>query len=129
MPGNTPFEPVHRFSALAGNNTTKTGGDVNAESKSKLILHKKGSASDTDHAILLAAAVELVNPVLMRSLGVAEPLDPTRPLSNYGVDSLVAVELRNWIRQQLEIEVSALEIVGARTLTALRETLLDKLAR
>ncbi|KAJ5487751.1 polyketide synthase [Penicillium desertorum] len=129
MPGNTPFEPVHRFSALAGNNTTKIGGDVNAESKSKLILLKKGSASDTDHAILLAAAVELVNPVLMRSLGVAEPLDPTRPLSNYGVDSLVAVELRNWIRQQLEIEVSALEIVGARTLTALCETLLDKLAR
>jgi NADPH:quinone reductase-like Zn-dependent oxidoreductase len=129
IPGDTPFEPVHRFSALAGNNTTKTGGDVNAESKSKLILLKKGSSSDTDHAILLAAAVELVNPVLMRSLGVGEPLDPTRPLSNYGVDSLVAVELRNWIRQQLEIEVSALEIVGAKTLTALCETLLGKLAR
>ncbi|KAJ5809731.1 polyketide synthase [Penicillium pulvis] len=128
MPGNTPFEPVHRFSALAGNNTTKTGGDINAESKSKLLLLKKGS-SDTDHAILLAAAVELVNPVLMRSLGIGEPLDPTRPLSNYGVDSLVAVELKNWIRQQLEIEVSALEIVGARTLTALCETLLDKLVR
>ncbi|KAJ5276029.1 hypothetical protein N7524_002182 [Penicillium chrysogenum] len=94
MPRNTLFEPVHRFSALAGNNTAKTGGDINAESKSKLILLKKVSASDTGHAILLAAAVELVNPVLMRSLGVAEPLDPTRPLSKYGVDSLVAVELR-----------------------------------
>ncbi|PKX89871.1 beta-ketoacyl reductase, partial [Aspergillus novofumigatus IBT 16806] len=130
VPGETPFEPVHRFSALAGRNTAKTGGcGVDAESKSKLALLKKGSPGDTDHAILLAAAVELVNPVLMRSLGVGEPLDPTRPLSNYGVDSLVAVELRNWVRQQLEIEVSALEIVGARSLTALCETLLGKLAR
>ncbi|GFF95380.1 hypothetical protein CNMCM8927_008449 [Aspergillus lentulus] len=129
VPGETPFEPVHRFSALAGLNTAKTGGGVDAESKSKLMLLKKGSTGDTDHAILLAAAVELVNPVLMRSLGVGEALDPTRPLSNYGVDSLVAVELRNWVRQQLEIEVSALEIVGARTLTALCETLLGKLAR
>jgi acyl carrier protein len=129
VPGETPFEPVHRFSALAGHNTVKTGGGVDAESKSKLMLLKKGSSGETDHAILLAAAVELVNPVLMRSLGVGEPLDPTRPLSNYGVDSLVAVELRNWVRQQLEIEVSALEIVGARTLTALCETLLGKLAR
>jgi acyl carrier protein len=129
MPGATPFPPVYRFSALAGKNTTGAGGTTNSESKSKIALLKKGTTGDTDHAILLAAAVELVNPVLMRSLGVGEPLDPTRPLSNYGVDSLVAVELRNWVRQQLEVEVSALDIVGARTLTKLFETLLAKLAR
>ncbi|KAJ0413691.1 polyketide synthase [Aspergillus carlsbadensis] len=130
MPGAAPFPPIHRFSALAGNKTTGAGGSTSSESKSKLTLLKKGSSGgDTDHAILLAAAVELVNPVLMRSLGVGEPLDPTRPLSNYGVDSLVAVELRNWVRQQLEIEVSALDIVGARTLMELCETLLAKLAR
>ncbi|KAH3507355.1 hypothetical protein KXV55_003844 [Aspergillus fumigatus] len=78
---------------------------------------------------LLTAAVELANPVLMRSLGVVEPLKPTRPLSNYGVDSLVAVELRNWVPQQLEIDISVLQIVSVRTLTALCETLLGKLVR
>lgn len=73
--------------------------------------------------------MELANPVLMRSLGVVEPLKPTRPLSNYGVDSLVAVELRNWVPQQLEIDISVLQIVSVRTLTALCETLLGKLVR
>ncbi|KAJ5884327.1 hypothetical protein N7504_011899 [Penicillium tannophilum] len=68
MPRET-LELVHRFSALAGNKSTKTGGDVDDESKSQLLLLKKG-LSDTDHAILLAAAVELVDPGLTRSLGV-----------------------------------------------------------
>ena len=63
----------------------------------------------------------------MRSLGVSESLEPTRPLANYGVDSLVAVEFRNWVRAELAIEMSTLEIVGARTLTTLCETVLKKL--
>ena len=87
---------------------------------------KNAAKGDVDHETLLAAAVELVNSVLMRSLGVGEALDATRPLANYGVDSLVAVELRNWVRAELGIEMSALEIVGARTLTMLCETILKK---
>ncbi|KAE8350606.1 KR-domain-containing protein [Aspergillus coremiiformis] len=116
MPGETPFEPLHRFSALAGHegSTSRTGA-VTDESKTKLTLLKTEVSRGTDCAILLDAALEVVNPVLMRSLGVGEPLDPTRPLVNYGVDSLVAV--------------SALGIVGARTLTTLCENLLHKLSK
>lgn len=50
-----------------------------------------------------------------------------RLLANYGVDSLVAVELRNWLRAELNVEFSALEIVGSRTLTTLSESILKKL--
>lgn len=128
-PGNPPFDPLHRFSALraaAGTAAAGGSGGSAASSATKLAMLKNAAKGDVDHETLLAAAVELVNSVLMRSLGVGEALDATRPLANYGVDSLVAVELRNWVRAGLGIEMSALEIVGARTLTMLCETILKK---
>jgi acyl carrier protein len=88
---------------------------------------KNAAKGEVEYATLLAAATELVNAALMRSLGIGEPLDTTRPLANYGVDSLVAVEMRNWARAELGIEISVLEIVGSRTLTTLCESLLKRL--
>lgn len=127
-PGNLPIEPLHRFSALRSpDGTAAVGGGGAASNATKLTMLKHAVKGDLDHPTLLAAAIELVNTVLMRSLGVNEFLEPTRPLDNYGVDSLVAVELRNWVRMELAVEMSALEIVGARTLTALCETILKKL--
>ncbi|KAI1381948.1 putative polyketide synthase [Hypoxylon crocopeplum] len=128
-PGNPPFDPVHRFSALrpaAGSAGVGLSGNGAASSTTKLAMLKNAAKGDVDRDTLLAVAIELVNTVLMRSLGVGEPLEPTRPLANYGVDSLVAVELRNWVRAELGVEMSALEIVGARTLTMLCETILKK---
>ena len=131
MPGSPPFEPLHRFSALrspAGTVAAGGAGSSGASSNTtKLTMLKHAAKGDLDHPTLLATAIELVDSVLMRSLGISEPLEPTRPLDNYGVDSLVAVELRNWVRAELAIEMSTLEIVGARTLTTLCETILKKL--
>ncbi|KAK4172635.1 hypothetical protein QBC36DRAFT_196527, partial [Triangularia setosa] len=39
-------------------------------------------------------------------------IDPTQPLSVYGVDSLVAVELRNWLREALKVDMAVFEILG-----------------
>ena len=131
MPGDPPFEPLHRFSALRSAAGTRAGGGGGSgaatSNATKLAMLKNAAKGDLDHPTLLAVAIELVNTVLMRSLGVSESLDPTRPLANYGVDSLVSVELRNWVRAELGAEMSALEIVGARTLTTLCETMLKKL--
>lgn len=133
MPGNPPFEAFHRFSALrapVGSSGSGSGGAAEGDGSSnaaKLAMLKNAATGGVDHATLLAAAVEVVNPVLMRSLAVSEKLDPTRPLANYGVDSLIAVEMRNWVRGELGVEMSSLEVVGARTLTMLCEAILNKL--
>ncbi len=42
-----------------------------------------------------------------------EDLDLAAPLSTFGIDSLVAIELHNWCRQMLGIRLSVLEIMGA----------------
>ncbi|KAK2010479.1 putative polyketide synthase [Colletotrichum eremochloae] len=125
---NSPQKPVHRFSALRPR--TATDGASTGDSDLALLRSAAhGQGADIDKATLLAAAVSAVNGVLTMSLGLSEPLEPTRPLKTYGIDSLVAVELRNWIRTELSIELSALEIVGAVTLVALCEVVLKKLLR
>jgi hypothetical protein len=39
-------------------------------------------------------------------------IDPGKPLSTYGVDSLVAVEVRNWMAKEMAVEVSVFEIMA-----------------
>ena len=51
----------------------------------------------------------------------ADELDVGQPLSAVGIDSLVAIELRNWSRQRLGVELSVLEILGAASIEKLGE--------
>jgi aryl carrier-like protein len=47
-----------------------------------------------------------------RSLGVAAgDIDVQRPLSEYGVDSLITIELRNWIRSDFHAAVAVFELM------------------
>tara|TARA_R110002003_G_scaffold232_10_gene16791 strand:- start:11320 stop:17916 length:6597 start_codon:yes stop_codon:yes gene_type:complete len=132
MPGAPFFEPLHRFSSLrpaAGSAAASSGVGSGASSSAatKLAMLKNAAKGGVEKATLLAASTEVMNAVLMRSLGMKEPLESSRPLGDYGVDSLVAVEMRNWARAELGVEMSVLEIVGARTLVSLCEALLKKL--
>ncbi|PVH94050.1 KR-domain-containing protein [Periconia macrospinosa] len=45
-----------------------------------------------------------------------DELDPGCKLTDAGVDSLVSIEIRNWWRRMLGLEISALEIMNAGTL-------------
>ncbi|KAA8651304.1 Type I Polyketide synthases (Type I PKS) [Aspergillus tanneri] len=53
---------------------------------------------------------------LSKALGVPlENLDSSKAIHLYGVDSLVAVELRNWFKWKLEAEVAVFEVLGNST--------------
>ena len=57
---------------------------------------------------------------LSQSLGISQAdIDPSRPVHLYGVDSLVAVELRNWFMNKLTAEVAVLHILGDSSVEAL----------
>ncbi|KAJ6190988.1 polyketide synthase [Penicillium mononematosum] len=125
----SPLQPSHRWSALRAT-AAATGAMGGNSQDSHLVRLKNAAASpseDLDHPALVASAVEVVNAVLMRSLGLQNPLEEGRPLASYGIDSLVAVELRNWTRSELGIEITALDIVGAKTLGLLCELILKRL--
>ena len=76
---------------------------------------------------MLHEAVTVVGSKFERTLRVSEPMEPSKSLSTYGLDSLSAVELRNWIRMELGVEITVLEITSASSLTALCEKVVAKM--
>jgi acyl carrier protein len=48
------------------------------------------------------------------------------PLVDFGVDSLVAVELRNWIAQSARTEISIFDVTKSRSLGALAEIIVQQ---
>ncbi|RYP67662.1 hypothetical protein DL771_007129 [Monosporascus sp. 5C6A] len=85
--------------------------------------------SDVDASTVLKAVVDIVNAQFQVTLRLAEPMEAAKPLSSYGLDSLSAVEVRNWVRQELGIELTTLEITSAMSLTALCEKIISKIPK
>lgn len=70
----------------------------------------------SDASITMAeAAALLVDAVVAKVADVfnipAEEIDPSLPLARYGIDSLVAVELRNWLSSSVKAKVFVFEIL------------------
>lgn len=102
-----------RFSPLAV--TTGTGGDGK---------HQAGATATVSPASLLAGAssmeqaAQVVTEALVRRTAEIlqmppSEVDPAQPLYRYGVDSLTAIEVRNWILRELKANIALLEIVSA----------------
>lgn len=58
-----------------------------------------------------------------------EEVTPRRKLSEYGLDSLVAVELRQWIKCEFGVDLALSHIVGADYLQAVADRILTGLGR
>lgn len=56
-----------------------------------------------------------------------DDLDVTRSLADIGIDSLLAIELRNWWRQNLGVEITVLEIMDSVTVQQLGKVAASKL--
>ncbi len=96
--------------------------DFNGGSESS-VRHRDLHASlrSADHpvecaSILTAAFVDKVSAVS----GVdVDQIQPSNPLSAYGLDSLVAVELRKWFAKAVGVDIALFDILGSKTITAL----------
>lgn len=75
------------------------------------LSHELTKATDTGMAVELIcdAMVEKLAKLMMVP---SADIDPGKPLSTYGVDSLVAVEVRNWMAKEMLVEVSVFEIMA-----------------
>lgn len=117
-----------RFAPLFTNSGTANGGGDSKSSASKdvqavlLLLRSKTADADTQ----LAATVDIVNKCFVRILRLPEPMDSGRPISVYGIDSLAAVEVRNWLRGELGALVTTLDIVNATSLLELCKKIVAK---
>jgi aryl carrier-like protein len=81
--------------------------------------------SNDEAAEFLATQIGLTLCAFM--LRTEESLDISLPLSAFGLDSLVAVELRNWFRQTFGFEISVMQVMEAPSLIALGRQTADRI--
>ncbi|EWY92128.1 hypothetical protein FOYG_09024 [Fusarium oxysporum NRRL 32931] len=97
-----------RFAALrktaAGSGV---GGSADVSLRDELV--RCGQMGDEAvHLITSALAQRLAKLMMMPE----DDIDTGKPLSSYGVDSLVAVEVTNWIAQEAVVEVSVFDVMA-----------------
>ena len=81
------------------------------------------SLEDARSLVLDALAVK-ISDVLMRSV---EDVNFSLPMVSYGLDSLVAVEIRNWIARKLDVKVSMFDLISGNSLEVLAVLVVMKL--
>ncbi|KAK5992001.1 Highly reducing polyketide synthase [Cladobotryum mycophilum] len=128
QPENSQLSRDARFAPLfisaGGNGAAKSGASDGSREIQAFLLLARSPAEPT---AVVTAALDIVNKHLTKTLRLPEPMEPGRPLSTYGLDSLAAVEIRNWVRMTLGAELTTLEIVNASSLLSLCEKIVSKL--
>ncbi|KAF7898957.1 uncharacterized protein EAF01_008170 [Botrytis porri] len=128
LPDDSPLIRDARFGHLFANTDSSGSGKGSADDSSKelqvfLLLYRSGAEA----VPMVAAAVEVVNMQFTKMLRLDEPMEVGKPLSVYGLDSLSAVEFRNWVRMELGAELTTLDITNASSLTSLCEKIVAKM--
>lgn len=93
------------------------GSSGSADGKGGLKARLAAAASVAEAGVVVAEALAAK---LARMLSVpCADVDSSRPLHVYGVDSLVAVELRNWLAREARADVAVLELMGGSSISKL----------
>ncbi|KAL3448148.1 hypothetical protein BJX65DRAFT_317699 [Aspergillus insuetus] len=122
------FRMLHAIGLDDGDSAAAAaGGKENPHTQSA----KRSWAAALAEAATAAEARDVVVQGLTHKLSKAlsippGDIDPLRPLHSYGVDSLLAVELRSWLAKEFAADVAVFEIMGATSFDGVAGTVLAK---
>ena len=113
------FRQMHQIEA-----SEETGASTSTDQAQDTVRMFKEAKSSEE-------AVELATAALQEKLAKMLGLPPShiqleRRIESIGVDSLVAVELRNWLVKVMGADVAVFEIIGGATVAGLGETVAGK---
>ncbi|KAI1420233.1 hypothetical protein F5Y12DRAFT_719784 [Xylaria sp. FL1777] len=96
--------------------------DVQETSDSEAGPSSDGAIEKLSHAASMDAAAEIVQDILLAKVTKvimvpATDIDTSKPVYTYGVDSLVAVELRNWLALELKSDISIFDLTSSAPIT------------
>jgi NADP-dependent 3-hydroxy acid dehydrogenase YdfG len=94
-------------------------GTVASSQRESLRAKLEALADDEKKTATIARALAAALATFLIKSEESIPLD--RALQHIGIDSLVAIEVRNWIRQQVSVEISTISIVQNLSLCHLAE--------
>ena len=109
---SVPLQHLHRSLYAYFSQSRGTSSAVSAEQgPNSAVLFRQSKTVEE----MVSIVVEAIVCKLARGLTVqSEEIDADRPLHLYGVDSLVAVELRNWINKEFAADVPVFELMSGK---------------
>ncbi|KAI1499235.1 hypothetical protein F5X99DRAFT_390720 [Biscogniauxia marginata] len=108
------------FSYVVGEATSTT---ANGAAEDPAELFRK--AAETDERIQIV--IRALSVKLARAMAISpEDVEPSKPLSSYGVDSLMAVELRNYIGREFQATVAVFDIMGGVPIAAIGDLVVER---
>jgi aryl carrier-like protein len=112
---NDPLFCHLRHQDIRSSSSDSRSTETKREVKYAILLAATSSMMEVERIVLDALLVKLSR---VLSVDVAD-LDPTKPLHAYGVDSLVAVELRAWLGKELGADLSVFDMTSKPSIKAL----------
>ncbi|KIA75675.1 putative polyketide synthase protein [Aspergillus ustus] len=112
-------------SSSSGQNRSQDAATVESQAVNDFLCMQR--TPDANATVLTEAAIELFQAQLLRMLRLDGPIKANKPLSAYGMDSLSAVKLRNWVERSFQVTFAVFEILGANGLQALCSKLITRL--
>lgn len=86
---------------------------------------KVAASLEEAETLVYAGLVDKVSAILAMA---KDDIDGRQPISAYGLDSLVAVEIRNWVTRQTEANLQVLELLSSGSLLSLSHHIVKKSA-
>ncbi|ROV92576.1 hypothetical protein VMCG_08954 [Cytospora schulzeri] len=108
--------------SVSAQSSSSGGGEQGSAASLASRLAEAGGPEQAGEVILDALVHKIAD---MLQIPASE-VDPGRPMYRYGVDSLVALEVRNWITRELKANVALLEILAAVPMVAFAGKIAEK---
>lgn len=105
---------IHRRDGHDPSSTSQTSDVSSASSKLRQATSRPAAIQAAYEAL-----GEKFSSILMIPM---DDITPDKPVVAYGLDSLVAIEVRNWLGRELDAKIPLMELVSASSLTALAES-------
>lgn len=110
------WSPKPLFRNLYFNNDFNLKSGQAEGSKNLAVLLQTASNAEERTTLLLNAFIEKIAAVLAVP---ADTIQPSNPLSAYGLDSIVAVEFRKWFAKSVGVDLALFDVLGAASILAL----------
>ncbi|KAI6303792.1 Type I Iterative PKS [Pyricularia oryzae] len=117
----------------AGRGAAGASGGAGRDAESKDLRELQlmlWSCKAVQPAAVRAGLVRVVGAYFAKTLRLeVEQVDVERPLSGFGIDSMAAVEIRNWVRAELGVVLATFEIINASSIVGFCDVVISKLNR
>ncbi|KAK2051610.1 beta-ketoacyl synthase domain-containing protein [Colletotrichum caudatum] len=114
------------LAAVRSGVSPKDGSGGDAAQTAVASLPRRLAASATRDEAVAAVVDGLVDKVSNILLTPASEVDPARPLYMYGVDSLVAMEIRNWIHRDVKADIALFDVLEAVPMTSFADKVVKR---